>query len=145
LATPRKTTTKRSSGDASKNPTQRRASGTSSARRSSSAAKRTTPAPQQSSPNGAALVRGAVGAVAGATAIGLAGRAALKRARRPRVLGVTVPRDLMPRNLDLKKLADLDVKKVAKQVTKFAEQLERTSEDVRMASAQAKRVSKRLS
>jgi hypothetical protein len=53
------------------------------------------------------------------------------------VLGVRLPREVMPNNLDLKKLA--------KQVGDFAERLEHTSEDVRMASAQAKRMSKKLS
>jgi hypothetical protein len=50
---------------------------------------------------------------------------------------VRLPRQLSPSNLDLKK--------VAKQIGNFAERLEHTSEDVRMASAQAKRMSKKLS
>jgi hypothetical protein len=65
------------------------------------------------------------------------GRAAAKRVRRPRVLGLPLPRDLVPRNLSMKK--------VAKQVENVAEQLEARSEDVRMLSAQAKRLSKKLS
>jgi hypothetical protein len=73
----------------------------------------------------------------GTAALGLAARAAIRRARRPRVLGVRLPREIMPSNLDLKKLA--------KQVGDFAERLEHTSEDFRMASAQAKRMSKKLS
>ena len=83
------------------------------------------------------VAKGAVGALAGTAAIGLAGRAAIKRARRPKVLGIKVPRGLQPNNLDVKKLA--------KQATKLADQLERTSEDVRVASQQAKRVTKKLS
>jgi hypothetical protein len=82
---------------------------------------------------------------AGAAAVGLAGRAAVKRARRPRVLGVPIPRELVPGNFDAKKLARMDVKKVAKQVADVADRLERTSEDVRIASAQAKRIGKKLS
>jgi hypothetical protein len=50
---------------------------------------------------------------------------------------VRLPRELMPGNLDLKK--------VANQIGNFAERVEHTSEDVRMASAQAKRMSKKLS
>ena len=82
-------------------------------------------------------MKGALGALAGTAAVGLAGRAAIKRARRPRVLGVRLPRDLRPGSLDLKK--------VAKQIGNVAERVEHTSEDVRVASAQAKRVSKKLS
>ena len=83
------------------------------------------------------VAKGAVGALAGTAAIGLAGRAAIKRSRRPKVLGIKVPRGLQPNHLDVKKLA--------KQATKLADQLERTSEDVRVASQQAKRVTKKLS
>jgi hypothetical protein len=39
----------------------------------------------------------------------------------------------------------LDVKALAKQVEQAAERLERTSEDVRVASAQAKRISQKFS
>jgi hypothetical protein len=76
--------------------------------------------------------------------------AAVKRTRRPKVLGVPLPRslkpgNLKPGNLDLKQLKDIDLKKVAKQIGKAAEKVESTSEDVRMASQQAKRMSKKLS
>jgi hypothetical protein len=70
--------------------------------------------------------------IVGGAAVGLAGRAAVKRNRRPRVLGLKIPRGL-------------DVKTIAKQVEHAADRLERTSEDVRLASAQAKRVSQKLS
>ena len=76
----------------------------------------------------------------GVTALGWAGREAIRAARRPKVLGVPLPRELS--RLDLTKL---DLQKAAKQVGKLAEQLESTSEDVRMISAQAKRLSKKLS
>jgi hypothetical protein len=85
----------------------------------------------------AAIAKGALGALLGTAALGLAGRAAIKRGRSPRVLGVRVPRELSPSNFDLKK--------VAKQIENFAERMEHTSDDVRLVSAQAKRVSKRLS
>jgi hypothetical protein len=74
--------------------------------------------------------------VAGVAALGFAGRAIVK-SRQPQVLGLKVPRQLVPGNLNTKKLA--------KQVSKVASQLERTSEDVRIASAQTKRVAKKLS
>lgn len=85
----------------------------------------------------------------------MAGRAAIKRARQPRVLGVAIPRQIELPKLDLKKLAkdvdlkkvakDLDLKKVAKQVAEVSEQIEARSEDVRFLSGQAKRLSKKLS
>ncbi|HXD59294.1 MAG TPA: hypothetical protein VN606_15310 [Thermoleophilaceae bacterium] len=78
--------------------------------------------------------RAAVGAVAGGAAIGLAGRAAVKRMRRPRVLGIPLPR-----------MRKLDMKHVAKQIGNVAEQLETTGDDVRKVSAQAKKMSKALS
>jgi len=74
---------------------------------------------------------------AATAALGLASRAAIKRARRPRVLGVRLPRELRPGNLDLKTLA--------KQIGDLAERVEQTSEDVRVASARAKRMSKKFS
>jgi hypothetical protein len=88
----------------------------------------------------AAIPKDAIRVLVGVTALGWAGREAIKNARRPKVLGVRVPRELS--NLDLKKL---DLQKAAKQVGKLAEQLESTSEDVRLISAQAKRLSKKVS
>jgi hypothetical protein len=52
------------------------------------------------------------------------------------VLGVRIPRDLAPGNVDLNR--------VAKRIATIAERVEHTSEDVRVASAQAKRVSRKL-
>jgi hypothetical protein len=74
--------------------------------------------------------------VAGVAALGYAGRAVVK-SRRPQVLGMRLPAQLAPRNLDTRKLA--------KQVSKVAEQLERASEDVRIASAQVGRVARKVS
>jgi hypothetical protein len=85
-------------------------------------------------------------------AAGVAGRRLVKRSRRPRVLGVAIPRDLKPHNVVPKKLVDakrlvsgIDLKQVVKQVGNAAEQIEARSEDVRMLSAQAKRLSRKLS
>jgi hypothetical protein len=61
----------------------------------------------------------------------------VKKARRPRVLGVPIPRTMSP--------GTIDVKKVAKQFGNVAEHVEKTSEDVRTASSQAKRLAKKLS
>jgi hypothetical protein len=58
---------------------------------------------------------------------------------------VKVPRGMVPRKIKLTMPRGLDVKTIAKQVEHAAERLERTSEDVRLASAQAKRVSQKLS
>jgi hypothetical protein len=84
--------------------------------------------------------RAALGAVAGGAALGLAGRAMVKRARKPRVLGIPVPRGTG--KLDMKQLT---LKNVAKQISDVAEQLEQTGDDVRRVSAQAKKVGKALS
>jgi hypothetical protein len=83
--------------------------------------------------------RDAIQVVVGVAALGWAGREMIKNRRRPTVLGVRLPRELA--GVDLK---GLDTHKIAKQVGKAAEQLERTSDDVRMISAQARRLSKRL-
>jgi hypothetical protein len=61
------------------------------------------------------------------------------------VLGVKIPRVMAARHIKLKMPRGLDVKTIAKQVEHAADRLERTSEDVRLASAQAKRVSHKLS
>ena len=96
--------------------------------------------------NGAGkLAKGALAVVVGGAAVGLAGRAAVRRNRRPTVLGVKIPRGMVARNIKLKMPRGLDVKTIAKQVEHAADRLERTSEDVRLASAQAKRVSQKLS
>lgn len=81
---------------------------------------------------GADAVRGAVVAAAGAALIAMAA----KQGRKSRVLGLSIPREFTP--------SGFDPKKVARRVEQLAAQLERTSDDVRMASAQARRVSSRL-
>jgi hypothetical protein len=91
------------------------------------------------------MAKAALGLIAGGAAVGLAGRAAIKRNRHPTVLGVKIPRGMAARNIKLKRPRGLDVKTIAKQVEHAADRLERTSEDVRLASAQAKRVSRKLS
>ncbi|HEX4717758.1 MAG TPA: hypothetical protein VH300_04450 [Thermoleophilaceae bacterium] len=90
----------------------------------------------------ATIAKGAAGIAAGAAAIGLAARAAVKNTQRPHVLGVALPRGLSNGKINPKKL---DVKKAAKQLGDIAERIEQTSDDVRLASAQVKRVTKRLS
>jgi hypothetical protein len=78
----------------------------------------------------------------GTAAVGVAARAAVRKARRPKLLGVPMPRQIKPPKVDLKKV---DLKKVAKQLGDVAERVEKTSEGVRVASSQAKRVTKNLS
>jgi hypothetical protein len=58
---------------------------------------------------------------------------------------VKVPRGVVPRNFKLNVPRGLDIKAIAMQVEQAADRLERTSEDVRLASAQAKRISQKLS
>jgi hypothetical protein len=70
---------------------------------------------------------------AGAAALGIAVQTAARRARKPRVLGNPA------------KIASIDTKKLAKQVVKVADRVERVSEDVRVASAQAKRIASGMS
>jgi hypothetical protein len=83
------------------------------------------------------VAKAAGGVLAGGAAVALATRAAVKKTRRPRVLGVPMPRSLKPPSIDMKK--------VAGQLSNVAERVEKTSEDVRVASGQAKRVTKSLS
>jgi hypothetical protein len=105
--------------------------------------------------------------VAASAALGIGGRALAERSRRPRVLGVQIPRELTPSHLaskvDPKRLASkvdpkrvaskvdpkrlagsVDLKKVAKHIGNAAEQIEERSEDVRVLSGQAKRLSRKL-
>ena len=100
--------------------------------------------------------------MAGGAALGAVSRVASRHARRPRVLGIPIPRELVPNNLDAKKLtrnlekltsnldpkkltSSLDLKDLVRQIGDAAEQVEARSEDVRMLSAQAKRLSRKLS
>jgi hypothetical protein len=76
--------------------------------------------------------------LAGTAAVGLAARAAIKRAQRPKFLGVPLPRvSLKPGKMDLKK--------VVKELGDVAERVENASENVRSASAQTKKMTKKLS
>jgi hypothetical protein len=91
----------------------------------------------------------------GGAAVGAARLASSRRARRPRLLGIPIPDELMPQNLDPKRLPKpghakklakgVDVKALVKRIGDAAEQVEARSEDVRMLSAQAKRLSRKLS
>jgi hypothetical protein len=91
--------------------------------------------------NGAGTAgRAALGAVAGGAALGFAGWTAIKRARRPRVLGVP-----LPRKAPKVKAPTVNLKKMAKQIGDVAEQIEQTGDEVRRVSAQAKKVSRALS
>ncbi len=85
---------------------------------------------------------GAVGAVVGGAAIGVA--RLVDRHKRPKVLGVAIPDELMG-HVDVKRLANgVDVKDIIRKVGNFAEQVEARSEDLRTLSAQAKRLSRRI-
>jgi hypothetical protein len=81
------------------------------------------------------VVRGAVGVAA----LGFFAAQTIKERRRPKAFGMKLPRELTKLEP-----GNLDVQKLAKQVAKAADRLERTSEDVRMISAQTKRLSKKL-
>ena len=81
---------------------------------------------------GADAARGAVAALAGAALVALT----VRKGRKASVLGVRVPREFTP--------SGFDAKKVARRIERLAERVEKTSDDVRLASAQARRVSQRL-
>ena len=135
----RTNSTKRTNSSARKSSASARRSSSPTTRKTNSSGAR--PASRSNSQsNGsrvATVAKAAAGAVAGSAAIGVAAYAAVKKARRPRVLGVPIPRTMSP--------GTIDVKKVAKQFGNVAEHVEKTSEDVRTASSQAKRLAKKLS
>ena len=89
----------------------------------------------------------------GGAALGVAGRMA-NRHSKPKLLGITIPDELNPQRLDTSKLTghvdikrlakNVDLKDVLRQVGNLAEQVEARSEDVRLISAQAKRLSRRI-
>jgi len=108
------------------------------------------------------VVRGAVGAVVGGAALGVANKL-MSRAKAPKVLGIRVPDELNPsrldpskltrhvdvkrmtKNVDVKKLAkNVDLKDVVRHIGDFAEQVESRSEDLHMLSGQAKRLSRKI-
>ena len=101
----------------------------------------------------AKVVRGAVGAVVGGAAFGVA-KLANQRNAKPKVLGIRIPNELKPQRLDAGKLAEhvdvkrltknIDLKDIVRQIGNFAEQVEAHSEDVHTLSGQAKRLSRRL-
>jgi hypothetical protein len=115
------------------------------ARPSSNGQSAQTESKSQSTNGRGRLVKVALGAV-GTAAIGVAGAAAAARKpRRPQVLGVSLPKELAPRNLNPAKLAKkVDVNKLVKQIGNAAEQVEAHSDDVRMVSGQVKRLTKKL-
>lgn len=86
-----------------------------------------------------AVVTGAI-VVAGGAALGAAGRVLAKRTH-----GVTRGHAVKKRLVDPKALADIDLKRVVRQIGDAAEKIEARSEDVRQFSAQAKRLSRTLS
>lgn len=108
-------------------------------------------------------MRGAVGAVIGGAAVGVAGHFVGRRSR-PKVLGIPIPNELNPKRLDVARFtkgldvnqlaSHVDVKSVAKNIDvkdlmrhigDIAERVEAGSEDVRALSGQAKRLSRRIS
>ena len=96
------------------------------------------------------MAKSALVGLAGSVAIGAATRAASRRPSRTRVLGVVIPKELKPENLasgiDVRKLSGkVDYKDLLKRIGDAAEAIEARSDDVRMLSAQAKRLSRKLS
>lgn len=85
--------------------------------------------------NPSQAIRGAVGVAA----LGFVAAQTIKERRKPKAFGLKLPPELT--KLDPGKI---DLRKVAKQVGNAADRLERTSEDVRMISVQAKKLSDKL-
>jgi len=98
----------------------------------------------------------------GGAALGAAKLA--NRRSRPKRTGISIPHDFntprfdaskltkgldaskLTKGLDARKLADhVDLKDIVRQIGNVAEQVEARSEDVRMLSAQAKKLSRKLS
>jgi hypothetical protein len=130
--------------------TTRKRTSASSKSRPAASAKATRPTAAQGSTESkakrAAIATGATFALAGSAAVGVASRARAKRARGPQALVSRVVREMTRRSPDPRQaVKNLDVKKMAKQIGRVAEQVEARSEDVRVISAQAKRLSKKWS
>lgn len=110
------------------------------------------------------MVRGSIGALVGGAAYG-ASRLATNRPNASRMLSTAVrelrphgaehrkfmpknfdTRKLVPKGFDAKKVVDsLDLNELMRKIGDAAEQIEARSEDVRMISGQAKRLSRKLS
>jgi hypothetical protein len=106
-----------------------------------------------------------LGAIVGGAVVGGAQKLA-SQSRRPRVMGISIPNELNPRNLhlnpkkltphlDAKKLtpnldpkkltSNIDLKDALRKIGDAAEQIEARSEEVRTLSGQAKRLTRKLS
>jgi hypothetical protein len=89
----------------------------------------------------ATITRSAIGALAGGAAVGAA--RVLKHQAGQGRRGPSIPHD---KRLDLRRAThDIDIKRLLRQIGDAAEQVELRSEDVRQLSAQAKRLTRRLS
>jgi hypothetical protein len=123
------------------------------ARRASSKASAATNGSSSNDSLRSKVVRGAVGAVVGGAALEVANLVAHRNSR-PKVLGIRIPDELKLQRFDAGKLAghvdvrrlakNVDLKDVVRHIGDFAEQVEARSEDVRTLSAQAKRLSRRI-
>jgi hypothetical protein len=92
------------------------------------------------------ILTGAAAGLAGTAVIGVAGRAASQRTRRRRVLGIAIPDELRTHTVDAARLvARIDLQDVMRRIGDAAEQVEAFSDDVRIWSSQAKRLSRGLS
>lgn len=108
-------------------------------------------------------MRGAVGAMLGGAALGVANHLVNRRTQ-PKLLGIRIPDELNPQRLDVSKLTkgldtkhlashvdvtrlgkNVDLKGIIRQIGNLAEQVEARSEDVHTLSGQAKRLSRRIS
>jgi Cft2 family RNA processing exonuclease len=86
------------------------------------------------------MAKSALVGLVGSVAIGTATRAASRRAHRTRVLGVVIPK-----RTDVKKLSrNVDYRDLLKRIGDAAEVIETHSDEIRMLSGQAKRLSRKL-
>jgi hypothetical protein len=97
------------------------------------------------------MAKSALLGLAGSVAIGAATRMAGRKPRRKSVLGIAVPKGLKPEHLlrDLKPenlvRGRVDHADLLRRIGDAAELIEKRSDEVRLVSSQAKRISRKLS
>jgi hypothetical protein len=93
------------------------------------------------------MARSALVGLAGSVAIGAATRMAGRKPRRTSVLGVAVPKAIaVPKDLKPAKFMSgrVDYPDLMRRIGDAAELIERRSDEVRLVSSQAKRISRKL-
>jgi hypothetical protein len=87
------------------------------------------------------MAKSALVGLAGSVAIGAATRMAGRKPRRTSVLGIAVPKDLKPAKF---MSGRVDYSDLLRRIGDAAELIEKRSDEVRLVSSQAKRISRKL-